>query len=129
MKNKPDMRLDQRGFTLIELMCVLVIISVFFAVAFTKVIQADEGGKQIGINHGVAEMNVRETVTWAVAKVNTNVIDDTLIWGQLDKNLGNDYSWAEGPYQSGNSTLKFKDAEASITRFVSSNIQPGNWRR
>jgi prepilin-type N-terminal cleavage/methylation domain-containing protein len=120
---------DQRGFTLVEIICVLVITSVISAVAFSKILQADEGAQQIGIQHGVVEMNVRETVTWAVAKVNTDVIDDDLIWSQLDKKLGNEYSWDSGPNPSGNSTLKFKETAVVVARFVSTNTQPGKWRR
>ena len=120
---------DQRGFTLVEIICVLVITSVISAVAFSKILQADEGAQQIGINHGVGEMNVRETVTWAVTKVNTDVIDDDLIWSQLDKKLGNEYSWDSGPNPSGNSTLKFKETAVVVARFVSTNTQPGKWRR
>ena len=120
---------DQRGFTLVEIICVLVITSVISAVAFSKILQADEGAQQIGINHGVGEMNVRETVTWAVTKVNTDVIDDDLIWSQLDKKLGNEYSWDSGPNPSGNSTLKFKETAVVVARFVSTNTQPGKWSR
>jgi prepilin-type N-terminal cleavage/methylation domain-containing protein len=120
---------DQRGFTLVEIICVLVITSVISAVAFSKILQADEGAQQIGIQHGVVEMNVRETVTWAVAKVNTDVIDDDLIWSQLDKKLGNEYSWDSGPNQSGSSTLKFKESAAVVARLISTNTQPGKWRR
>ena len=120
---------DQRGFTLVEIICVLVITSVISAVAFSKILQADEGAQQIGITHGVAEMNVRETVTWAVAKVNTDVIDDSLIWSQLDKKLGNEYSWESGPNQSGSSTLKFKESAVVVARLISTNTQPGKWHR
>ena len=120
---------DQRGFTLVEIICVLVITSVISAVAFSKILQADEGAQQIGIQHGVVEMNVRETVTWAVAKVNTDVIDDDLIWSQLDKKLGSEYSWDSGPNQSGSSTLKFKESAAVVARLISTNTQPGKWRR
>jgi len=119
----------EAGFTLVEIMCTLVIISVFFAVAFSKVLQADEGAKQIGINHGISEMNVRETVTWVVVKINTDVVDDNLIWPQIDKNLGSEYSWNSGPNQSGSSTLNFKDSAAVVARLISTNTQPGKWRR
>lgn len=129
MKNKPNMWKDQGGFTLIEILCTLVIISVFFSVAFSKVIQADEGAKQIGINHGVAEMNVRETVTWSVAKINLAEVDDSVIWPQIDKNLGEEYAWGTGPNPSGGSTLKFKETAVVVERFVSTNTQPGKWRR
>jgi hypothetical protein len=114
---------------LIEILCTLVIISVFFAVAFSKVIQADEGAKQIGVNHGVAEMNVRETVTWSVAKINLAEVDDSVIWPQIDKNLGEEYAWAIGPNPSGGSTLMFKETAVVVERFVSTNTQPGKWRR
>lgn len=122
-------RQRESGFTLIEIMCVLVIISVISAVAFSKILQADQGAQQIGINHGVAEINVRETVTWAVTKVNTDAIDDNLIWSQLDKKLGPEYFWDLGPNQSGSSTLRFKEASVSVSRFISTNTQPGRWRR
>ena len=128
MKNFATYRRDS-GFTLIEIMCVLVITSVISAVAFSKILQADEGAQQTGINQGVAEMNVRETVTWAVAKVNTGVINDNLIWSLLDKKLGNEYSWDSGPNQTSSSTLRFKETAVSVSRFVSTNTQPGKWRR
>lgn len=119
----------EAGFTLIEIMCTLVIISVFFAIAFSKVLQADEGAQQIGINHGISEMNVRETVTWVVVKIHADAVDDNLIWHQIDKNLGNDYTWDSGPNPNGGSTLRFKETAVSVSRFVSTNTQPGKWRR
>jgi len=119
----------EAGFTLIEIMCVLVITSVISAVAFSKILQADEGARQIGISQGVAEMNVRETVTWSVAKINLDVLDNDLIWSQLDKNLGNEYFWDLGPNQSGSSTLRFKETAVAVSRIVSTNTQPGKWRR
>ena len=120
---------NEAGFTLIEIMCTLVIISVFFAIAFSKVLQADEGAQQIGINHGISELNVRETVNWVVVKINSDVVDDNLIWPQIDKNLGGEYAWDTGPNPSGGSTLKFKETAVVVERFVSTNTQPGKWRR
>jgi len=78
--------------------------------AFSKILQADEGAKQVGVIQGVSELNLRENMTWAVAKVSVETVDVDMIWTKLDKNLGLEYRWETGPNQSDISTLKFKEA-------------------
>jgi prepilin-type N-terminal cleavage/methylation domain-containing protein len=120
---------DQRGFTLIEIICVLVIMSVIVSISFTRILQADDGAKQVAIRHGVAELNLRENVTWAVAKVSVGTVDDGIVWTKLDTNLGLEYRWGTGPNRTGISTLNFKETEVSLSRVISTDTHPGKWNR
>ena len=116
---------DQRGFTLIEILCVLVIMSVIASITFTRILKADDGAKQVAVIHGISELNLRENMTWAAAKVSVGTVDDDMIWVNLDKKLGLEYRWETGPHRSGSSTLKFKETAVSISRFVSTDTQIG----
>jgi prepilin-type N-terminal cleavage/methylation domain-containing protein len=120
---------DQRAFTLIEILCVLVIMSVIVSVSFTRILLADDGAKQVALVQGVSELNLRENMTWAVAKVSVGAVDDDMIWPKLDKNLGPEYRWETGPNPTGSSTLKFMETAVSISRVISSDTHPGRWDR
>jgi prepilin-type N-terminal cleavage/methylation domain-containing protein len=120
---------DQRGFTLIEIICVLVIMSVIVSITFSRILQTDDGAKQVAVSLGVTELSLRECLTWAATKISIGTVDDDMIWTKLDKNLGPEYRWGTGPNQSGSSTLKFKETAVSISRVVSTDTQPGKWNR
>jgi prepilin-type N-terminal cleavage/methylation domain-containing protein len=129
MKIKPNIWQDQRAFTLIEILCVLVIMSVIVSVTFTRILQADEGAKQVAVSLGVSELSLRESMTWAAEKISIGTVDDDMIWAKLEKNIGPEYRWYIGPNQTGSSTLKFKDTAVSISRSVSTDTHPGMWKR
>ena len=120
---------DQRGFTLIEIICVLVIMSVIVSITFTRILQADDGAKQVAVSLGVSELSLREALTWAAAKISIGTVDDDMIWTRLDKNLGPAYRWDTGPNQRDSSTLRFKETAVSISRSVSTDTHPGKWNR
>jgi prepilin-type N-terminal cleavage/methylation domain-containing protein len=120
---------DQRAFTLIEILCVLVIMSVIASITFARILQADVGASQVAVIHGVSELNLRENMTWAVAKISIGTVDDEMIWTKLDKNLGLEYRWETGPNRTDSSRLKFKETAVSISRFVSTDTHPGKWNR
>ena len=126
---------NERGFTVIELISTLVIISVLAAVLIPRYIDADTSAKMLGIDMGVAELNGRETLTWAMVKLsNTGYQNDGQVWAQLVVNpgtvLGPDYKWPIGPPGSSGGTLQFKDGVQTILMRSGSNTEtPGKWRR
>jgi prepilin-type N-terminal cleavage/methylation domain-containing protein len=128
-------RLDScAGFTLIELVSTLVIISVLAAILIPRYIDAETSSKYRALEMGVAELNGRETLTWALIKLSdAGYQDDGALWAQFTvdpgTNIGPDYDWTSGPTFSGG-TLRFKsEISMVLDRAGSSTQAPGKWSR
>ena len=110
---------DQRGFTLIELISVMVIIGVFFTVAIKKYDLLSDTAAQKALWEGVKELNAREILTWAKIKLSdTGWISDDDLFAKMDTDLGSDYLWIEGPTVSG-CKLSFRSESIVLTRTAS----------
>jgi prepilin-type N-terminal cleavage/methylation domain-containing protein len=121
----------EKGFTLIEIIAVLVILSVLAAVSIPRYMSIDESARQRAIDAGIAELNGRETLTWSNMKITTTgYIDDAALSLQMNTSLGNDYTWdGGGPGDSGG-ILKFKEsASIPLKRTASGFERPANWTR
>lgn len=121
----------KKGFTLVEIIAVMVILSVLAAVAIPRYISLDENARQRAIDAGIAELNGRETLTWSNIKITvTGYIDDATLFPILDTTLGNDYTWVGGAPNENGGTLRFKASiEVPLTRTESTDIRPGSWSR
>jgi prepilin-type N-terminal cleavage/methylation domain-containing protein len=121
----------EKGFTLLEIIAVMVILSVLAAVAIPRYLSLDESARQRAIDAGIAELNGRETLTWSNIKITqTGYTDDAALFPILNTTLGGEYSWVGGPPNKDGGTLKFKvSIEAPLTRIESDNTQPGSWSR
>jgi prepilin-type N-terminal cleavage/methylation domain-containing protein len=126
--------IGEKGFTLIELIATLVIISVLAAVLIPRYINAETSAKMRGLDLGIAEMNGRETLTWAMIKLsNSGYLGDLRLWDQLKvdpgTDLGADYDWTDGP-RINSGTLRFKrEVFFTFTRASSDSEKPGKWSR
>jgi prepilin-type N-terminal cleavage/methylation domain-containing protein len=121
----------EKGFTLVEIIAVMVILSVLAAVAIPRYMSLDESARQRAIDAGIAELNGRETLTWSNIKITiTGYRDDATLFPILDTTLGGDYSWVGGPPDKDGGTLRFKASiEVPLARTESNDIQPGFWAR
>jgi prepilin-type N-terminal cleavage/methylation domain-containing protein len=122
---------NDQGFTLLEIIAVMVILSILAAIAVPKYVSLDDSARQRAIDAGIAELNGRETLTWSNEKISVSGwISDVKIFGVIDKYLGNDYQWDTGdPDQSGG-TLTFKEsASVGLSRGESTKERPGSWSR
>jgi prepilin-type N-terminal cleavage/methylation domain-containing protein len=125
-------RLNHSGFTLIEIIAVLIILSVMASLAIPRYINLEAGGKMRALDAGIAELNGRESLTWSNVKIShTGWEDDetlyTLISGNLD--LEGKYVWEDGPTRAGGS-LRFDDSPVVVlTRNESTQDSPATWTK
>ena len=117
---------NPKGFTLIELMAIMVIIGVLGAVGFSKADAISGVAIQRVFEDTLSELNSRERVTWTNAKLSdSGWVDDRNIFSQIDFNLGSGYQWSPMPDPTGG-RLHFRSQAISLQRTPST---PTSWAR
>lgn len=128
MKHQKILR-NKKGFTLVEIIAVLIILSILASVAVPSYIDLEDNTKNKAIDVAISELNGRESMTWANQKISaTGYDDDQKVLDAIDYNLGSDYTWTTAPSKSGG-TVEFKAVSAPLTRTGSTVAQPAVWRR
>ena len=95
---------NRKGFTLIEIMAVMVIISVLAGVGVRKFDEISGSASAKALEQGLSELNSRELLTWALVKFSDqDWVTDEALFAQIDKNMGAGYQWASGPATTGGS--------------------------
>ena len=118
---------DQKGFTLIELISVLVIMGVMGSVAFKKFDILSDTTSQRALLEGVKELNGRESLVWRNMKLSdAGWTSDADVFAAVDTSLGADYVWAVGPQPSGG-TLSFQSESSDLNRKASTSSSWGRW--
>jgi len=130
MKNKNPLR-DLCGFTLIEIIAVLIILGILAAVAVPRYLYLESAEKERAIDAAVAELNLRESMIWADVKTSgTGYTDDDSVWTYpVNTDLGSDYKWAAPPSQNSQGVLQYKGAAFTVSRTPSTPDKPGVWVR
>lgn len=124
---KIDLVTNRKGFTLIELMAVMVIMGVMVSVAIKKFDLLSDNASIIAIEAGIRELKLRESVTWFKIKLSdTGYINDVDVYNAIDKNLGQGYIWNPGPDISGG-RLHFKSQSVDLNRAPSTPNSPASW--
>lgn len=120
---------NQNGFTLIEIIAVLVIISVLGTVFIQKYTDLGTASMHSAIDAGIMELNSRENLTWANQVIsNAGYDDDQNIVNAMDYNLRGGYAWSVAPSKTGG-TAEFQGLNVPLTRTESDISQPAVWSR
>ncbi len=127
MKKRRSLR-NQKGFTLIELISVMIIMGVMSSVAVKKVDFITDTASAKALDITVKELNVRESLVWSNIKIsNDGYTTDEDVFAALDKDLGAKFKWNPGPTIDGG-TLHCESQSIVLHRAHSANSTAGKWQ-
>jgi prepilin-type N-terminal cleavage/methylation domain-containing protein len=119
---------SQNGFTLIEIIAVLVILSCLAAITFTKVEAISVTASQSVIEDAISKLNTREILIWTNMKLSDGGwVEDEAVFSQMNFDLGPDYHWGPEPDAAGGK-LHFKSEAVALDRDRSTFTSSGKWR-
>ena len=119
--------MNRKGFTLIEVVAVMVIMSVMASLSIKKLDLVSHNATDRVIESGLRELNTRETLEWAKIKLSdSGWVNDANLFSEFDTNLGHDFQWATEPTTTGG-ILQFRSKSMTLTRTASSNVSVGSW--
>ena len=120
--------LNEKGFTLFELLSVIVIMGVLASVAIKKFNFLHGNAEIRAIEAALNELNAREHLTWTNKKLSTaGWIDDTDIFGLVDTVLGQGFDWNPGATDTGG-TLIYGSQSIALTRVKSTSGAAAKWK-
>ena len=118
---------NRKGFTLLELMSVLVIMGIMLSVAVKKFDILSDTASFTAIKSGVRELNTQESLVWIEMKLSdTGWTSDVDVYNAVEKNFGQGYRWNPGPAISGG-TLHYDSQSAALVRTQSTRHTVSSW--
>lgn len=121
--------LGQKGFTLIELISVMIIMGVVTSVSIQRFDLLSGSASQTVLQAAVRELNIRETLIWTNSKISLEgYTDDEAIFDAVNKNLGSGFKWnPDPPNRVLGGTLTLKSASRTLNRRESTPSAAGKW--
>ena len=120
---------NQKGFTLVEVTAVLVIIGVLASVTMRRFDILSDSANSRALVAGITELNVRESLTWTNIKLSDGGWkEDQQVWDALDKNLDS-FTWSAGdPPDETGGTIELGSNSITLTRTESTTRKAAQWQ-
>ena len=137
MKTKHMLK-GQEGFTLVEIIAVLIILGILAAVAVPRYIDLEANAKLRAVDASRSELNGRENLRWAQLKIgpvsfaSDAALDNEIVTGTSgggwNTDMGADYAWTVAPTAAGG-TISFQSGTGvALTRTAATLNSPGTWQ-
>ena len=119
---------NEKGFTLVEIIAVLVILGILAVIAVPRYIDLESNAKKKAFAKGISDLTDREILTWADQKISASgYVSDAKVFGAIDHTLGPDFQWNPGDPNLSGGTMDFKGESFSLSRTASTRLQPPIW--
>ena len=126
-RNRIDLG-SQSGFTLLEMMCILVIVGMIFSITIHRFNILSDTAYQNALHSGIQELNIRETLIWYDFKISMDGWEnDDKVFSRLDTHLGGKYRWDPAAEKLGGS-LHFDSYSVNLVRTPSTTNKAGSWQ-
>jgi len=120
---------NNKGFTLVEIIAVLVILGILAVIAVPRYIDLASNAKQKALAKGISDLTDREILTWSDQKISTSgYVSDAKVFGAIDHTLGPDFKWNPGDPKLNGGALNFRGESFTLSRTASTKLQPPVWK-
>lgn len=127
-KNTISIKTNQGGYTLVEIIAVLIILAILASLSIPKFVDLGANANKTALRSAVNELNGREQLVWTQIKTSQiGWTDDETIFSQIDSDLGADYKWSPKANIDGG-ILHFKDQMIKLQRTPSTETSAGRWK-
>ena len=121
---------NQKGFTLVEIIAVLILLGILAAVAVPKYIDLTNNAEIRAIDAAVAELNGRENMAWANIKLSATgygATSDNDVWTEVNTSLGDKYDTSAFVQATGGNIVFDNNTTINVVRTPSTVTSPGSW--
>jgi len=105
---------NDKGFTLIEIIAVLVIISVLAILVVPRLFSMNDNASIKMVEDAISRLNTHEKTFWLDQKMVDQYKNDLDLFNKIDYDLGADYEWVMKDQTSG--VLRFQENDFLLNR-------------
>ena len=116
---------NQNGFSLVEIIAVLIILSVISALVIPRLIRTDENASYRMVENAVVNLNSHEKTFWLNQKMMDEYKNDSDMFSSIDYEIGSEYIWVDREETGG--VIRFKDNEYTLVRTPSTKESFAVW--